>query len=200
MSPINHSKLSVKRHGGKVEDYYELHSLIDSTKEICSDNRHRILHTLWGVRRVIIPIYGNELINSDGKKISVKEICEKDHIIPDYGNKFIPTLSDFSDALAPMKDSDKVIINTIHEKSELSDLEYDILISPLAVTGNPSSLIFTHNTWFIYNILPKLSQRKCYPFEDIPFIAAADIFKNMNFEMWMDNGLVNPPSLIRIKQ
>lgn len=199
LSPLSHAKLSVKKRGGKVDDYYTLHSFIDSTKEICSDNRHRILHTIWGIRRVIIPIFGHELINSDGRKLSVKEICEKDHIIPDYGNKFIPNLSDFSDALIPLSTTSKKAINRIHQEVALSDVEYEILLSPLAVTGNPDALIFTHNTWFIYSILPKLSSRKItFPLNELELIPAKEIFTNMNFQMWMDNGLVLPPSLKRL--
>jgi len=44
-----HAELSVKRRGGQISDYYAIHSSLDATKELCSDNRHRILHNLWGV-------------------------------------------------------------------------------------------------------------------------------------------------------
>lgn len=55
MDAYAHARISVKRWGGSPDDYYPIQDFIDSTKELCSDNRHRILHTLWGVRRVVIP-------------------------------------------------------------------------------------------------------------------------------------------------
>jgi len=55
MNAYKHAEISVKKRGGKIEDYYPIHFFMDSTKELCSDNRHRILHNLWGIRRVIIP-------------------------------------------------------------------------------------------------------------------------------------------------
>lgn len=74
MNPLIHSEISAKRRGGKIEDYYAIHSFMDSTKELCSDHRHRILHNLWGVRRIVIPIFGATLTNSDNKKVCVKDI------------------------------------------------------------------------------------------------------------------------------
>lgn len=48
MNAMQHARISAKRWGGEAEDYYEIHNFIDSTKILCSDARHRILHTLWG--------------------------------------------------------------------------------------------------------------------------------------------------------
>ncbi|MGR9015176.1 MAG: DUF6915 family protein, partial [Gammaproteobacteria bacterium] len=42
MEIFHHACLSQKRWGGQVDDYIEIHRLIDSTKVLCSDNRHRI--------------------------------------------------------------------------------------------------------------------------------------------------------------
>ena len=51
MNPVQHANISVKRRGGELEDYIDIHALIDSTKMLCTDNRHRILHTFWGGSR-----------------------------------------------------------------------------------------------------------------------------------------------------
>lgn len=48
MNAMQHARISAKRWGGEPEDYYEIHAFIDSTKSLCSDARHRVLHTLWG--------------------------------------------------------------------------------------------------------------------------------------------------------
>lgn len=58
MNPLEHSKISVKRRGGKIEDYYPIHFFLDSTKELCSDNRHRVLHNLWRIKGMLIEFYG----------------------------------------------------------------------------------------------------------------------------------------------
>jgi hypothetical protein len=42
----------------------------------------------------MIPLFGEYITNSNGKLISVKDICEY-HILEDYGKKFIPNVSDF---------------------------------------------------------------------------------------------------------
>ncbi len=49
MKPIIHAKSSVKRFGGKTEDYIEIHNMMDSSKSSFSDNRHRaIFHHSFG--------------------------------------------------------------------------------------------------------------------------------------------------------
>ena len=58
MEIFHHASLSQKRWGGQVDDYFEIHRFIDSTKVLCSDNRHRIFHTHWAVKEVVIPIFG----------------------------------------------------------------------------------------------------------------------------------------------
>jgi hypothetical protein len=76
MNPVQHANISVKRRGGELEDYIDIHALIDSTKMLC-DNRHRILHTFWGVQEVIIPIFGHHFENSAGNSIEVKDLVKK---------------------------------------------------------------------------------------------------------------------------
>ena len=87
MNPVQHANISVKRRGGELEDYIDIHALIDSTKMLCTDSRHRILHTFWGVQEVIIPIFGHHFENSAGKSIEVKDLCEKDHLLVDFHHR-----------------------------------------------------------------------------------------------------------------
>ena len=103
MNAMQHARISAKRWGGEAEDYYEVHSFIDSTKSLCSDARHRILHTLWGVNSVVVPIYGHSLLNSAGKSVDLKDLCERDHLLVDYQQRFIPTLADFVRAIDPAR-------------------------------------------------------------------------------------------------
>jgi hypothetical protein len=94
-NPIHHSKSSAKKFGGKFEDYVHIHEKMDCSKAYIADNRHRVLtHTMFWVKEVMVPIYGSFIINSDGKEVSVKDICEQ-HILEDFGMKFIPTPQDY---------------------------------------------------------------------------------------------------------
>jgi hypothetical protein len=95
MNPIYHSESSVKKWGGIIEDYLPLHEKMDVSKMYFSDNRHRACtHTMFWVNEVMIPIFGSFITNSDSKKVSVKDICER-HILEDYKQRFIPTVQDF---------------------------------------------------------------------------------------------------------
>jgi hypothetical protein len=94
-NPLKHSQSSVRLWGGKVEDYLPLHNKMDSSKKYFSDNRHRTLtHNMFFIFEVMIPIFGEYITNSDGKIVSVKDICEW-HILEDFGKKYIPNVSDY---------------------------------------------------------------------------------------------------------
>ena len=90
-----HAKNSARRFGGQLEDYLEIHVKMDCSKAYISDNRHRTLtHNSFWIHEVMVPIYGYTITNSDGKQISVKDICEQ-HILEDFGMRFIPTAQDY---------------------------------------------------------------------------------------------------------
>ncbi|XZF14617.1 DUF6915 family protein [Chitinophagaceae bacterium MMS25-I14] len=191
MNATAHARISVKRRGGSIEDYLPIHDLMDSTKELCSDNRHRILHTMWGIRRVVVPVFGHTIINSDGRSVNVKDLCEQDHVLPDYQNRFIPTLADFVNAI-DVKSSDLLDFESFSECYRHDKELMELLLSPLADTGRKASLLITHNSWFINAIVPKVLGRsiEIKDFEIVP----SDLFNNMRFELWMDNGSSYPGS------
>jgi hypothetical protein len=191
MNSVLHAKISVNKRGGKLEDYLAIHDFMDSTKELCSDNRHRILHTLWGIKRVIVPIFGHSIINSDGKIVNVKDLCEQDHILPDYQNKFIPTLSDFVEAIDEPKTGSFDFENFSSGYTLDKDL-CELLLSPLHNTGLMKALLITHNSWFINEIVPKVLNRNI-EIKDFA-IKPNDLFDNMKFKLWMDNGSSYPNS------
>ncbi|MCO7224053.1 hypothetical protein [Pleionea sp. CnH1-48] len=198
MNTIKHCKISARRWGGLESDYYAIHDFIDSTKVLCSDGRHRVLHTLWGIKHVVVPMFGDQIVNADGKEVDVKDLCERDHLLVDYANKFIPTLGDFVMAI------DEQMVVDLEKKvewfhSHLSGLPMisELLLSPLAVTGKLKSLLITHNSWFINSIAGRLFSLKpmLMDFSLSPF----DVFGSMNFEPWMDNALAYPPSAEKMK-
>ena len=200
MNAMQHARISAKRWGGEAEDYYEVHRFIDSTKSLCSDARHRILHTLWGINSVVVPIYGHSLLNSAGKSVDLKDLCERDHLLVDYQQRFIPTLADFVRAIDPSRlpVGFEQKIEKIHQHYSDQPQLSQILLSPLALTGKLHSLLLTHNSWFIYEILPRMG----YSISSLVDLDGApeDFFNAMQFELWMDNGMAVPASAQALNQ
>ena len=92
MKPLIHSKSSVRKYGGVIEDYLPIHDFMDSTKSSCPDVRHRaILHSAFGCY-LVDKVFGTYFKNSQGKDVSVRDVAE-DHIIEDLG--FIPTMENY---------------------------------------------------------------------------------------------------------
>ena len=89
MKPLIHAKMSVKRYGGTIDDYIEIHNFMDSSKASLPDVRHRaILHSSFGIF-IVEKVFGTYIYNSDGNEISVRDIAE-DHVKEDLGT--IPTM------------------------------------------------------------------------------------------------------------
>lgn len=95
MKPEVHARSSVRKFGGKIEDYLPIHDLMDKSKGAIPDNRHRALtHNAWFLSEILERIFGHTLTNSDGRTVSVRDIGEQ-HVLEDFGKRFIPTAQDF---------------------------------------------------------------------------------------------------------
>lgn len=105
--PHIHAQSSARKYGGKPEDYEEIHAFMDSSKGAMPDNRHRALtHNSWFLSTILERIkFSNSgpgtsdnryptIINSVGRTVSVRDIGEQ-HILEDYGGRFIPSAQDF---------------------------------------------------------------------------------------------------------
>lgn len=95
--PWIHAKNSARKFGGKPEDYIDIHNLMDSSKGTIGDNRHRCLtHNSWFISAdgPLERIFGVVIMNSDGKEVSVRDVGEQ-HILEDFGMRFIPTPQDY---------------------------------------------------------------------------------------------------------
>lgn len=83
-----------------MEDYLSIHEYFDQSKEMMSDMRHRALrhHTarIYEAERV----FGNSIINSDGREVFTRYIGEQ-HVLEDLG--FIPSLEDWLENLELQK-------------------------------------------------------------------------------------------------
>ncbi len=92
MKPYQHARISVKKWGGKAEDYMPVHDFLDSSKAHFPDMRHRaILHSSFGIY-IAERVFGTNLTNSDKRLVSVRDVAEQ-HVIDDLGR--IPTVQDY---------------------------------------------------------------------------------------------------------
>ena len=93
MHTHHHALTSVKKWGGKPEDYQAIHDWFDATKETFADFRHRALrHHSQGIFECE-RVFGLTITNSDGKEVPVRYIGEQ-HVKEDCGGR-IPTVYDW---------------------------------------------------------------------------------------------------------
>lgn len=96
MKPYLHAQISVKKWGGVVEDYQEIHDFFDHSKAHVPDMRHRaLLHSSFGIY-IVERVFGTTITNRDGKVVQVRDIGEQ-HVIDDMGT--IPTVQDYLDGM-----------------------------------------------------------------------------------------------------
>ena len=94
--PMHHAKSTAKKHGGKWEDYIEVHDFLDSSKSTFASWQHRaMLHNSFGTY-LAEKVFGSAITNSDGKDVPVRIIAEQ-HIMEDLG--WIPTVKDWFENL-----------------------------------------------------------------------------------------------------
>ena len=92
MHPYYHSVSSVRKWGGKVDDYLYIHSWFDESKRFHADFRHRAYrHHSEGIFACERE-FGTTIENSDGKVVPVRYIGEQ-HVQEDLGR--IPSLGDW---------------------------------------------------------------------------------------------------------
>ena len=93
--PWIHAVSSARRFGGQPEDYIEIHNLLDSSKGTIADSRHRALtHTAWFLSTILERVFGVVVTNSEGKKVSVRDVGEQ-HVLEDFRGRYIPSAQDY---------------------------------------------------------------------------------------------------------
>lgn len=97
-NPYHHSLSSVKKWGGVTQDFIELHTWMDASKEMHGDFRHRALrHHTQGIFECE-RTFGNTITLCTGRIIPTRWVAEQ-HVTEDLG--FIPTLSDWVSCITP---------------------------------------------------------------------------------------------------
>ena len=87
--PLQHAKSSVKKWGGTVDDYIDIHDWFDETKAWMGHSFHRAFrHHSEGIFECE-KLFGKSFINSDGKVVYVRYIGER-HVKEDC-NGYIPS-------------------------------------------------------------------------------------------------------------
>lgn len=90
--PMTHAQSSVRKFGGKPEDYVDIHHWFDATKAWYPKMSHRaIRHHAEGIYECEEK-FGKSFKNSDGKEVYTRYVAEQ-HVIEDLG--FIPTAQDW---------------------------------------------------------------------------------------------------------
>jgi hypothetical protein len=96
--PFHHSLSSVKRWGGRPEDYQAIHDWFDESKQHLADVRHRALrHHTEGIF-LCERLFGTTLTNSDGRVVPVRWVGEQ-HVTEDLG--WIPSVKDWLEHMRP---------------------------------------------------------------------------------------------------
>ena len=92
MHPYYHALSSVRKFGGKPEDYVEIHHWFDESKQYFANFRHRALrHHAQGIFECE-RVFGKTITNSDGRVLPTRYIGEQ-HVMEDIGH--IPSLQDW---------------------------------------------------------------------------------------------------------
>lgn len=96
--PYHHSLSSVRKWGGKVEDYLAIHNWFDASKQIIADFRHRALrHHAEGIF-LAEAIFGPTITLSSGRVIPTRWVGEQ-HVVEDLGS--IPSFADWVRCIRP---------------------------------------------------------------------------------------------------
>ena len=93
-----HALSSVRKWGGRPEDYLPLHQWFDQSKDILADPRHRALrHHAEGIF-MLEALFGATIVNADGRIVPVRLIGEQ-HVREDLGS--IPSFADWARLITP---------------------------------------------------------------------------------------------------
>ena len=97
-----HAKSSVRKWGGVVEDYIDIHSWFDETKAWLGHSKHRLFrHHSEGIFECE-KVFGISFVNSDGKTVYTRYVGEQ-HVKEDcFG--YIPTAKEWIDNLDSPKE------------------------------------------------------------------------------------------------
>jgi hypothetical protein len=96
--PYYHAISSVRKFGGKAEDYQDIHHWFDATKATVADTRHRAFrHHIQAIGLLCREQGRTSLLNADGVLVTLDEIGRQ-HIAEDFGG-YTPHRVEWADAI-----------------------------------------------------------------------------------------------------
>lgn len=100
--PRDHARSSVRRWGGKEDDYIAIHNWFDETKAWIGHSKHRLFrHHSEGIFECE-KIFGESFTNSDGKKVYTRYVAEQ-HVREDC-HGYIPCAKEWIDNINSPKE------------------------------------------------------------------------------------------------
>jgi hypothetical protein len=167
MKPLQHAQISAKTHGGRWQDYIEVHSFLDSSKSACAHFKHRfLLHHREGIE-LGVRIFGENLTTSENKTVETRRILTE-HLIEDVGR--IVSVEDWARDL--LRDENDSFYKFLAKKRALVEAdriagEDDLLAAfnlseetraavkkflgfPLENSAHPAALLVSHNSFAVF--------------------------------------------------
>ena len=142
MNIWDHSRLSVRKFGGKEEDYYQIHKFMDNSKLFYFNPRHRLLlHNLWGIE-LAVKKFGDIVTSSDEKVILVRDIAAE-HCKEDLNGR-VPSIQDWL-----IKNEEKISSQIRIPTFENQELE-EFVLSPMWKSNLKSALLITLSNFGVY--------------------------------------------------
>lgn len=142
MNIWDHSRLSVRKFGGKEIDYYEIHKFIDSSKLFIYNPKHRLLlHNLWGIE-ITVEKFSDIVLNSDNREILVRDIAAE-HCKEDLDGR-VPSLNDW------LKENNENLLNKVNQPLNLSIELEEFVLRPMLRSNLKSALMITTSNFGVY--------------------------------------------------
>jgi hypothetical protein len=142
MNIYDHCRLSVRKFGGVVDDYYGIHKFMDSSKLFYFNPRHRLLlHNLYGIE-MTIKRFGDYIVNSENIVILVRDIAAE-HCKEDLSGR-VPSLSDW------LKDNEEEIAPMITLPKFENKILEEFVLFPKFKSNCHSALLITLSNFGVY--------------------------------------------------
>lgn len=167
MKPLQHAQISAKTHGGRWQDYIEIHNFLDSSKSACAHFKHRfLLHHREGIE-LGVKIFGEVLTNGENRAVEIRRLLT-DHLIEDVGR--VVGVEDWARDLLPdasgsfykflAKRREQIEADSVPGENELlgafnlSEQDHaavkKFLRFPLENSTHPAALLVSHNSFAVY--------------------------------------------------
>lgn len=110
-----HARHSAAKWGGIPDDFIELHSWVDGSKQLMGDFRHRALRHHAEGCFMAERLFGVTITNSNGRQVPTRLLAEE-HIVADLGR--LPSFADWATHIRPQPWMGGVDRGKIHDHED----------------------------------------------------------------------------------